>query len=189
MHHVSNPIAAAALERALVSAARTTPPSRPRTDSRTADKFVIRGSVELFAELESIGHHHFRSKNAEVVAGIMDSLTDHKRSLSLLLILKTHVGEPIASMVLSEVKDFDPYACVSHKKFVARFPVMVRDAIRDAGRAGMTDSDKPSTMNQWVLHALVRWINIQRQTYALLSAAMVKDRHLLGLDLAEITPA
>ncbi|MPQ69361.1 Arc family DNA-binding protein [Pseudomonas sp. MWU12-2323] len=178
---VTNPIALAALARAQ-QAARIGPPPRARTDSRTADKFVIRGYAELFTELNGIGLHQGRSSNSEMVAAILDALSGHQRSNALLHILKSHIGESIAERVLTELPDFDLGACKTPQKFVIRFPMQVRDAIRDgvATAIASEQSTGPYSMNGWVLNALVGWVKFQRQQYALLSAAMAMDQTLLG---------
>ena len=183
MKQIMSPLARAALSRA-VNAGRVAPVQRPKYDSRSADKYVIRGHEELFVELRAIGAHQGRSMNSEVVAAFLDALAGNRRSLAMLAILKGHLGENVASRVLSAVRDFDLTSCVTKKKFVVRCPPDVRDTIRDgvaSATAAGADNKTPSwpSMNSWMLDALVNWVNIQRQHYSLLSAAIAMDQTLL----------
>jgi len=82
MTDLHNRIALAALERARNQRMGKLP--RKVINSRTADKFVIRGYVEIFDALNQIGKHHGRSQNSEVVAAILESLQGYRRS-SLLI--------------------------------------------------------------------------------------------------------
>jgi hypothetical protein len=183
MKAITNPIALAALNRA-INAGRIAPTQRPKYSSRIADKFVVRGYVELFAELGAIGSHQGRSMNSEVVAAVLDALAGQKRSMALLNILKDRLGEQVAKSVLDAVPDFELANCVTPKKFVVRYPPDVRETIKDgvdrATRAD-GDGDTPSwpSMNSWMLDAMINWVNIQRQLYSLLSAAIAVDQTLL----------
>jgi len=176
MNAVSNPIALAALNRA-IKTIKKGPVPIPSYNSRTADKFVIRGYVELFDELGGIGRHQSRSMNSEAVAAVLSGLNGHTRSTAMLRVLKQHLGEEVSSRVLLEVPDFDLAKCRKPKEFVLRFPTDVRDTVR-------ADVEKASThatsMNRWILGSLVEWIKIQRQLYALLTAAVAIDTVSLG---------
>lgn len=180
MNAITNPLALQALTNAL-QAARHGPKSRNQTDSRTADKFVIRGFVELFDELSGIGAYEGRSQNAEAVSAFLDALSGHQRSRTMLKVLKMHLGVEFADRVLAEVPDFDLKACKHQRKFVVRFPEQTRAKIK----AGVDEAIKskkdggPTSMNQWALDALVAWIKFQRQHYALLSACIAMDQSRL----------
>lgn len=186
MKALTNPIAIATFNR-LANAAKQAPTPRPKYDSRSADKFVVRGSVELFKELAAIGAHQGRSMNSEAVAGILYALTGHVRSEGMLRVLKSYLGEEVANRVLSQIPDFDVAKCKSPAKSVFRFPPTVRDTIRDGvakalgGTGKGTDFESPS-MNSWMLEALVFWVNMQRKHYGLLSAALVLDQTLIESD-------
>ncbi|MFL1449427.1 Arc family DNA-binding protein [Pseudomonas tritici] len=130
MKQIMSPLARAALSRA-INAARVAPVQRPKYESRSAAKYVIRGYEELFVELRAIGSHQGRSMNSEVVAAFLEALAGHQRSQAMLTILKGHLGENIASSVLSTVRDFDITNCVTKKQFVVRCPPDVRNTIRD----------------------------------------------------------
>ena len=171
-----NPIAVAALNKALRNV-RAGPKRRPRYSSRTADKFVIRGFEELFEELKGIGHHQGRSMNSEAIAAILDALDGHVRSRMQVKILKSHLGEGVSDRVLAEVPDFDLSACSAPDSFVVRLPPSVRDVIRDGVKSATSGK---VTMKDWMLEALVDWINIQRQEYALLTAAIAMEPNRLG---------
>lgn len=177
---VTSPIALKALSNAL-RAARYGPKSRNQTDSRTADKFVIRGFVELFNELAGIGAYEGRSQNAEAVSAFLDALSGHKRSRTMLKVLKMHLGTEFATRVLAEVPNFDLKACKHSRKFVVRFPEQTRAKIRTGVDEAIESKivGGPTTMNQWALDALVAWIKFQRQHYALLSACIAMDQSLL----------
>jgi len=176
MKAVLNPIALAALNRA-IRTIKKGPVPIPNYNSRTADKFVIRGYAELFDELGGIGRHQSRSTNSEVVAAVLSGLTGHTRSTAMLRILKLHLGEDVSSRVLSKVPDFDLSKCRKPKHFVVRFPTDVRDTVRaDVLKA----STRATSMNRWLLGALVEWIKIQRQLYALLTAAVAIDTVTIG---------
>lgn len=178
---ITNPIALRALENAL-KAARNGPAPRDKVDSRLADKFVIRGFTELFAELSGIGLHHGRSLNSEIVAGVLEAITGFVRAKHMLKILKKDLGDDMVERVLAEVPTFDLEACKTPDKFVIRFPPQIRDTVRDdVNRAiASKESDGSYSMNQWFLRVLVEWVRIQRQQYALLSASIAHEQVLLG---------
>ena len=184
MNSIVNPIAQRAYERAL-QAARTPPRTQQITNSRTADKFVIRGFDELFSELSGIGKHQGRSANSETVAAILEALSGYQRSDCLTRILKANIGEDLAQQVLAEVPNFDLKVCKVRRKFVIRFP----DTVRDTVRKGLDDlastvGGPQQSMNTWLLNALVAWVKIQRQQYALLNAALALDTDRLGSETA-----
>lgn len=56
MKSVLSPLALQALKKARL-AGRHTPVPRPKTNSRTADKFLIRGYEELFNEVAGMASH------------------------------------------------------------------------------------------------------------------------------------
>lgn len=180
MKKLRNPLAIAAVAKAAaVAAGRMRPTPRPKGNSRTADKFVIRGYAELFEEVSGIGLHHGRSINSEVVAALLDALAGNVRTRAELRILREHLGEDIASGVLSAIPDFDIAECKVKDEYIVRCPPTVRDKIRDGVKSDIEGKRKTSTMNHWMLTALVSWINIQRQHYALLNAAIAIDQSLL----------
>lgn len=180
MNAVTNPIALKALTTALQTA-RQGPISRNQIDSRTAEKFVVRGYSELFDELAGIGAYEGRSQNGEAISAFLDALSGHQRSRTMLKVLKQHLGVELADRILAEVPDFDLKACKHLRNFVVRFPGQTRARIK-AGVDEAVASKKtgvPTSMNQWALEALVVWIKFQRQHYALLSACIAMDQGLL----------
>lgn len=182
MNSLSNPIAIAALNRA-ITAARTGPVPRQRYDSRTADKFVIRGFEELFSELDGIGKHQGRSMNSEAVAAILEALAGQRRNTGMLNILKAHLGPELSAKVLAEVPNFDLAKCNKPREFVLRLPPSVRNTIRDGvGKVVSEKGSRTKTMNTWVLEALVDWIQSQRLQYALLMASIAMDQAALPHD-------
>lgn len=66
-------IAMAALNRHLGIVKRG-PVLPKRVDSRTADKFVIRGNEQLFSELAGLALLQGRSRNSEIAAAIVEGL-------------------------------------------------------------------------------------------------------------------
>lgn len=196
MKPIENPIALRALERAL-HASRVPPKPRKKTDSRTADKFVVRGYNELFEEMAGIGLHQGRSINSEVVAAILEALSGFERSSTMQRILTANLGEALSSRVLAEVPNFDLSVCTELRDYVVRFPDSVRDSVReDVKRISAISQDQKAlttqitgpadvkrnerSMNTWVLKAMVAWIKIQRQQFALLSAAIALEKEQLG---------
>ena len=180
MKSVSNPIALAALERAL-GAVRAGPVPRQKFDSRTADKFVIRGYESLWEELDGIGLHQGRSRNSESVAAILDALDGGVRSNAMLSVMIAHLGESVAEQILAEVPQFQLSRDTEPQKFVIRFPPKVRNVIK-VGIASAASAPGPhhSSMNTWVLHALVRWVNVQRKHFALLTAIIAMNSVQIG---------
>lgn len=179
MKKLSNPLAIAAVAKAAaVAAGRMRPTPKPKGNSRTAEKFVIRGYAELFEEVSGIGLHHGRSRNSEVVAALLDGLAGNVRTQAELKILRAHLGEEIANGVLSDIPDFDITQCNVKDEYIVRCPPTVRDKIRDGVKSDIEGKRKTSTMNQWMLTAVVSWINIQRQHYALLNAAIAIEQSL-----------
>lgn len=159
-------------------AASVGPVVRPKTDSRTADKFVARAQPDLWKELVIIGQYQGRSLNSECVAAILDALNGHTRSYALLSILMEKLGDH-AQEILDGIAVFElNYKHRECKKFVIRFPESVRETVRK----GVSQSSTYSSMNSWFSEALAKWVNIQRQQYALLSAAMAMDLPLIGAD-------
>lgn len=181
MKSISNPIAQQAYAKAL-RASRMAPTPRKKTISTTADKFVIRGYVELFHELAAIGLYQGRSANSETVAAILEAIDGYTRSDGLTKILERSLGEELAQHVLAEVPAFDLSLCETRKDFVVRFPDEIRDRVRDDVKELSTKKDgaRQISMNTWLLNALVRWIKIQRQQYALLSACIALEQSLLS---------
>lgn len=175
----SHPIALAAFKKALKSASKG-PAPKPEYNSRNADKFVIRGYEEIFVELTAIGRHQGRSTNSEVVAGILESLAEIKRSVAEINIIKTKLGEDVAGRVLAEIPEFDIEKCKTPREYNVRLPPSIRDTVRkDVEKAVEHEDGGAKTMNAWMLNALVDWIRLQRQHYALLTAAIIMDQTLL----------
>ncbi len=201
MKPIESPIALRAFERAF-HASRVPPKPRKKTNSRTADKFVIRGYVELFEEMAAIGVHQGRSTNSEVVAAILEALSGFERSSTLQRVLIANLGETLSARVLADVPNFDLGVCTEPHDFVVRFPDSVRDSVReDVTRMSDIFQNQQSestqitvhtgvkrnerSMNTWLLKALVAWIKIQRQQFALLSAAIELEKQQLGHERSE----
>jgi len=178
MKPLTNPVAIAALNR-VIETARSRPAPRHSFNSRTADKYVLRGFDELFSELEAIGRHQGRSTNSEVIAAILEALDGCRVSSGTLHILRKHLGPSLSESVLGEVPDFELANCVTPKKFVIRFPPSVRDKIREGVKDALSQQACKTSMNAWILDALVYWIKYQRQHYALLSTSITMDQLLL----------
>ncbi|MDF9778941.1 Arc family DNA-binding protein [Pseudomonas baetica] len=198
MKPIEHPIALRAFERAY-KASRVPPKPRKKTDSRTADKFVVRGYNELFEEMAGIGLHQGRSINSEVVAAILEALSGFERSSTMQRILTASLGESLSARVLASVPNFDLGVCTERRDFVVRFPDSVRDSVREdvkriiampqnpkalstqfSGPADVKRNER--SMNTWVLKALVAWIKIQRQQFALLSAAIELEKEHSGAE-------
>lgn len=176
--NLSNPIALRAYEKALTKV-RAGPRPRPKYSSRTADKFVIRGYVELFEELKGIGLHQGRSMNSEAVAAILDGLEGNLRSNARVRVLQAHLGKRLSAEVMAEVGDFDLSVCIKPQKFVVRLPPSVRDIIRDGVKKATSGEGGSISMRDWILEALVNWVNAQRQEFALMTMVIEIDSTLL----------
>lgn len=168
-----NPIARAAYEGALKRAVAP-PAPRARYQSRTADKFIIRGNASLFQALSDIGKHHGRSINSEVVAAVMEAIEGHVRLNALISILKANLGLEISEQLLAGVPVLELVNGSEPVRFVARLPERVRGKVRAELVFTLSDidSDKGVSMNTWFLKALVTWVNLQHQQHALLSASI-----------------
>lgn len=135
--------------------------------------------MELFEELKGIGLHQGRSMNSEAVAAILDSLEGNIRSTARVRVLQAQLGKKLSAEVMAEVGDFDLSVCVTPKKFVVRLPPSVRDIIRDGVNKATTGDGGVVFMRDWVLEALVKWVNNQRQEFALLTTIIEVDKSLL----------
>lgn len=172
MPAVTNPIALACLIKARQPARK----SHEVYDSRTADKFVIRGYEELFSALSEIGKQQGRSINSECIAAITDALGMHKSSTVMLRMLKAHFEQAMVDQIFIDLPVFELSMCKNPSKFIIRLPEHVRATIRDGVVDAVASQRQASTsMNQWVLRALVSWVNYQRKHFALHAAAMALD--------------
>ena len=176
MKSVNSSLALAYLNRAR-AAARAAPTPRPKGDTRTADKFVIRGYEELYAELDGIARHQGRSRNSEVQSAVLEALGGWVRSTAMLNILIEHLGDEVSTQILADISDFELKKCKKEDKFVLRFPPNVRNKVKEGIDSAELDA---VSMNGWFLTVLVRWVNVQRKHYALLSAAIVVNPTLVG---------
>lgn len=149
----------------VIEAARLLPHGADTKNSRVADKFVIRGYKELFAEMDRLAVLQLRSKNSEVNMAIIDSINGRVTSSTILGSLCAVLGEELSSVVLAAVPEFFLADCKYDDSFVIRFPDEVRDAMTEAA-----NNEESVTMIAWIRLALVYWINNQRQQQALLAA-------------------
>lgn len=182
MKSVLSPLALQALTKARL-AGRHTPAPRPKTNSRTADKFVIRGYEELFNEVAGMASHEGRSINSEVVAAIFDALQGHVRSKAMLHVLKRHLGNEISRSALDALPVFRLEQCKVPKLFNVRLPDNVRDTLKDRVLDRIREEGRYVSMNEWTVKAVADWVQIRREQYALLSAAIA-----VGGDLAAVLP-
>lgn len=174
MKDLNNRIALAALERARNQRLAKLP--RNVINSRTADKFVIRGYLELFEALSQIGQHHGRSQNSEVVAAILESLQGYRRSSMVIDALVIKIGDKANDEIQNSYQKLDPALLKTPHKFVVRLPPNIRDTIReDIALAIEAEQHKSLSMNQWLVNALVEWVNVQRRMNALIECALDMD--------------
>jgi hypothetical protein len=153
-----------------VEAARWLPRGADTESSRLADKFVIRGYEELFAEIERLADLQLRSKNSEVNMAIMDSINGRVQSSATLSGLCAYLGEELSAEVLAVVPEFVMCEATHthYDKFVIRFPDEVRPAMTQA-----SIDEGSGSMIAWIRQTLTYWINAQRQQHALLAAITV----------------
>lgn len=184
MKSVLSPLALQALAKARL-AGRHTPAPRPKTNSRTADKFVIRGYEELFNEVAGMASHEGRSINSEVVAAIFDALSGQVRSRAMLHVLKSYLGPELARSALDSIPVFHLENCKVPKKFVVRLPDTIRASLKDSVMDRIREEGLQGgiSMNTWTVQAIAAWVQIRRKQYALLSAAIA-----VGGDLAAVLP-
>lgn len=161
---------------------------RPKYDSRTADKYVIRTSRSLIDAVSDLGKVHGRSGNSEMVAAIMESLAGRQRTVAMRNILIARLGQPLAGQVLANVERRAAEPVVQTRyadKVVLRLPDGVRMSIIEVVARSKKETGRFPSMLAYVNAAIVFWINIQRECDALLSACMTMDEsltQLLGLD-------
>ncbi|WP_137188162.1 Arc family DNA-binding protein [Pseudomonas asiatica] len=165
---------------------------RPKYDSRTADKYVIRTSRSLIDAVSDLGKVHGRSGNSEMVAAIMESLAGRQRTVAMRNILIARLGQPLAGQVLANVERRAAEPVVQTRyadKVVLRLPDGVRMSIIEVVARSKKETGRFPSMLAYVNAAIVFWINIQRECDALLSACMTMDESLTqlsgldGLDL------
>lgn len=184
MKSLLSPIALRAYKNAL-RASQAAPKPRLKADSRTADKFVVRGFRELFNEIKSIGLHQGRSSNSEMVAAVLGALSGFEREKEIILTLKERLGESLAGEIIKKVPSFDIKLCSDDDRFTIRFPPEVRETVRN-GVLGDENEAATGTMNAWFLNTLVAWVDIQSQQYALVSASMsLRKAHADQKNIAE----
>ncbi|MCT8164028.1 Arc family DNA-binding protein [Pseudomonas sp. HD6421] len=181
-----------ALAQKLLNNARAQRQPRPKYDSRTADKYVIRTSRSLLDAVADLGKVHGRSGNSEMVAAIMESLAGRQRTTAMRNILIARLGQPLASQVLACV-DRRPAEPVKQPRYadssVLRLPDGVRMSIIEVVARSKKETGRFPSMVAYVNAAIVFWINIQRECDALLNACMMMDESLTqlsgldGLDL------
>lgn len=164
MNQLLGSVASSALNKVISNPARQT-----GTNSRNADKFVIRSSRTLFDEIAAIGANNIRSLNSEMVESVLDSLSDNKRSKVLIHALanalgKTKSDEIIRALPVFKLEDED-----KNDISVIRFPDSIRAAVATAAK------EMPGgniTMNDWIIGALIQRVNTSRQINALMAASI-----------------
>jgi|SRR3990167_394943 len=171
MTNLKNPLANAAL-----TAARHKPVPRPRNVSRTSDKFIVRASADLLNAMTELARLQGRSANSEFISALTESLGGRKTATAARNIYAKYLGEDLAGEVLLTVERFDAVMCMGEEASCIRLPEGVRSAVADLvdhkGGRGFT------TMQAWITDALVRWINVQRESDALLRACIARDATL-----------
>lgn len=147
--------------------------------SLTADKFSIRGNKHLFSEITRLGIESGRSTNSEIVAAILEELSEHKKTNALIRALKADLGDETSTSVLDTLKEFDFNPRQVEAKFSVRIPPNVRDTIREMLQSKLVKAEtgQHKSMNTWFIETMIRWIGIQHKISALLIAAMKKDNH------------
>ncbi|MCU9527495.1 Arc family DNA-binding protein [Pseudomonas mosselii] len=165
---------------------------RPKYNSKTADKYVIRTSRSLIDAVSDLGKVHGRSGNSEMVAAIMESLAGRQHTVAMRNILIARLGQPLSGQVLANVERRAAEPVVQTRdadKVVLRLPEGVRMSIIEVVARSKKETGRFPSMLAYVNAAIVFWINIQRECDALLSACMTMDESLTqlsgldGLDL------
>lgn len=171
MKKPTNPIALAAYEDA-----KRMYPSKRVSQSVTADKFVVRTTEEVREIMTNLGKHQSRSANSEITCAIMESLAGRQSAITERNALLAYLGPKHAAHVLAKIQPFDIAKSMGVSKKVIRLPDGVRNGIADTvSRSNENEDFQFSSMNTWVVDALVWWINIKTETYALLAASVQRD--------------
>lgn len=145
--------------------------------SRTADKFVLRGPHSLFDAVAELGNTQGRSVNSEIVQAIQAKIAGRQAASLTRQCLCARLGDTKAAFALAGIKPFDAQTGSETKKTVIRFPLGVREAIADAvDRAREAEGDSV-TKNGWIVEALIWWVDVQRQTNALLGACIFEENN------------
>ncbi|HBO5516169.1 TPA: Arc family DNA-binding protein [Pseudomonas aeruginosa] len=170
MKEVLNPIALRAL-----AAARVSMPVRPIYRSRTADKFVIRASIELLKAMTDLGKVQGRSANSEIICAVLESLEGRRKANVTRKVYVAYLGEEMVAHLMADVALFSEDQIRGGAKSVIRLPDGIRAAVAREVDRQRSEGGQLRSMQVWVLDALVWWINTQRVNYALLGACVSLD--------------
>lgn len=125
--------------------------------------------------MRALGDVNRRSANAEITTAIVESLTDRKRACAIRRSFVHQLGPIESAVVLSKVAIFAFEVEAREKRNAIRLPDGVRASITDAAELASAGGGVLITMNDWILDAVLWWINNQRECSALLDAIVAKD--------------
>ncbi len=125
--------------------------------------------------MSALGDLHRRSANAEITAAIVESLGDRKRASAIRRSFVRQLGLIESAVVLSKVAVFAVEVHTPERRDAIRLPDGVRASVTEAADLASAESGVLITMNDWILDAVLWWINNQRECTALLDAIVAKD--------------
>lgn len=144
--------------------------------SRDADKFVLRAAREVIRAIEEMGKRQGRSANAEIARAAAASLSGRQEAVITQKALVAYLGPERSDQALQQIMLFNLAESKGRSKKVIRLPDGIRAGIADVVEQSIKDGGRFGSMNTWFVDAIVWWINNQRESNALLQAAVEMDR-------------
>lgn len=142
----------------MIPSQTSTPDSAYATaPSRTADKFVLRISLELNNAIADVARSQYRNANSEIALAAISMLEDHRRLITMRNSLYNRLGAAVAEDVLANIHRIDPYEGKPHTANV-RFPEGLREKLTSKG----------TTKRDLVAQACSDWVFYSCQIEALL---------------------
>lgn len=134
--------------------------------SRNADKFILNSSAEAVLALDEIAAHNSRSMNSEFIIAFTEALEGGDKAELSRDLYVAQLGVARASSVLLKVGHVDLPMMSGENRSAIRLPPGVRAKITETAR------NEKVSMATWMLKAMFWWINLQRDTHALLTACV-----------------
>ena len=175
------------LANAALTAARYKSVPRPRCVSRTSDKFIVRASADLLFAMTELGTLRGRSTNSEFISALTESLSGRETATAARNIYAKYLGEDLAAKVLLNVERLDAAMCKGKEEICIRLPEGVRSAVAELVDNKGGKGTFP-TMGAWITDALMWWINVQRESDALLRACIARDATLTVASMGSPLP-
>lgn len=152
------------------------PRIKTRSTSRDADKFVLRAAREVIRAIEEMSKRQGRSANAEIARAAAASLSGRQEAVITQKALVAYLGPERSDQALQQIMLFNLAESKGRSKKVIRLPDGIRAGIADVVEQSIKHGGRFGSMNTWFVDAIVWWINNQRESNALLQAAVEMDR-------------